>query len=594
MLDTLRKCLHLLPQSSRRSYLLLMPLSLLTGLAEMGAAAGIFAIITVLTAPSEGLAIGWVAAITRHLPWQSQNAQILQLTGLLAFFYVVRSAVVLGAQYIRIRVSHAANAGLSCELLRRYLAAAYPFHFGRHSSDLIRNCTSTVQQALGVLSGVSGLLTDGVMAMGMISVLVATSPGLSLSAAVVLTAIMLAMTKATRRAAWRLGRGQHDLAAAILRSLQQALGGVKELKVLGREHFFSDEYAARQREALDVSYLGVAIDSTPAVIAQTVVVCGGLGLVAAMTVTGQTGIQTLPIAAVFGYAGLRILPMANNVVATLNHIRSSGPAVDEVHADFMALATVDDQRRVPHLAFTESIVLDAVSYTYPSAPTPAIADISLVIHRGESIGIIGRTGAGKSTLVDVILGLLPPTNGRISVDGVELSRTSAPWRRRVGYVPQSIYLIDDSLRRNIALGIADADIDPARIGAAVAAAQLEPFIASLPKGLSTHVGERGVRLSGGERQRIAIARALYHDPELLIFDEATSSLDVKTEAEITRTITALHTVKTVVVIAHRLSSVKACDRLIWLSHGRTVDVGSFEDLHRRSADFRALTELAAV
>lgn len=594
MLATLLKCLRLLPPSSRRNYLLLLPLSVLTGLAEMGAAVGIFAIVTVLTDPTSGLAVGWVAEIARHLPWQSQNALILQLTGLLAAFYLARSGLILSAQYFRIRVAHTANAELSCDLLRRYLSAAYPFHFGRNSSDLIRNCTTTVGQSLGVLSGAMGLMTDSLMALGMVGVLVATSPGLSLLAGVAVIVIVLGVLRLTRRAAARLGRGRHDLSASILRSLQQALGGVKELKVLGRERHFSDEYAARQREALLIGYLSITLDSLPAVVLQTVLVCGGLGLLAALTAAGETGVQTLPIAAVFGYAGLRILPMANGLIGTLNHIRSSGPAVDELYEDYIALAAGDEQADGAHVEFTSSIELDDVSYTYPSAAKPAITSVSLAIRRGESIGIIGATGAGKSTLVDIILGLLPPTSGRIAVDGIDLSATSTPWKRRVGYVPQTIHLIDDSLRRNIALGIKDHDVDEERLRAVLEAAQLQSFVSQLPDGLDTCVGERGVRLSGGERQRIAIARALYHDPDVLIFDEATASLDVQTETEINRTISALRSVKTVVVIAHRLSSVKSCDRLVWLAGGRVLDVGSFDELRNRRADFRALIAMAAV
>jgi len=417
---------------------------------------------------------------------------------------------------------------------------------------------------------------------------------LSLVTGVVLVAVVLFVLRLTRRTASRYGQGRHELSASILNSLQQALGGVKELKVLGRERFFYDEYTARQREALMVRYLGATLDSVPTVVLQTVLVCGALGLVAALTVAGRTGVESLPIAAVFGYVGMRVLPMASGIVTTMGHIRSSRPAVDALYEDFVALAAVAELTDAAHVAFRQSIVLDAVTYTYPSAAQPAIADISLTIRRGESVGIIGQTGAGKSTLVDVILGLLPPTHGRVTVDGIDLSRTSAPWKRRVGYVPQSIYLVDDTLQRNIALGIPDADIDAERIAAALAAAQLDQFVASLPEGLRTRVGERGIRLSGGERQRIAIARALYHDPDLLIFDEATASLDVQTEADITRTITALHDVKTVIVIAHRLSSVKMCDRLVWLSNGRVVDIGSFGDLQRRSADFRNLTRLATV
>jgi ATP-binding cassette subfamily C protein len=594
MLATIRKCLLLLPPSSRRNYLLLLPLSVLTGLAEMGAAAGIFAMITVLTNPAGSLAMGWIAAIVRHLPWQSQNAVILQLTVLFGLFYLARSVLILGAQYFRIRVGHAANTDLSCEMLRRYLAASYPFHFGRNSTDLIRICSTTVAHSLGVLSSLMGLLSDTLMSLGMMGVVIVTSPGLALASSVGLIVIVLTVLRVTRQASARIGRGSHVVEASSARSLQHALGGVKELKVLGRERYFSDEYAAHQRDAMRMGYLGVTIDSLPAVVLQTVLVCGALGLVAALTIAGKAGMQTLPITAIFGYAGLRILPMANGLIGTMNHIRRSGPAVDELYNDFVALGAADERADAAHVEFKSSIVLDSVSYTYPSAKAPAIAHVSLAIRRGESIGIIGPTGAGKSTLVDIILGLLTPVSGRITVDGVDLSSTSAPWKRRVGYVPQTIYLIDDSLRRNIALGIKEHDIDNRKLHAAVAAAQLQAFVGQLPEGLATQVGDRGVRLSGGERQRIAIARALYHDPDLLIFDEATASLDVRTEAEINRTIDALRSVKTVVVIAHRLSTVKSCDRLVWLDKGRVVDVGSFEELRQRSTDFRALVAMSAV
>jgi len=595
MLDTLRKCLHLLPPQSRRGYLMLMPLSLLTGLAEMGATAGIFAIITVLTAPAEGLAIGWIRTITQYLPWQGQSAIIVQLTVLLAVFYIARSLVVLCAQYFRIRVAHAANAGLSCDLLRRYLSAAYPFHFGRHSSDLIRNCTTGVELSLGILFLVAGLVTDMIMALGMVAVLVSTTPRLSLGVGVALVVTVVVILRLTRVTAARYGHGRHDLSASGLRSLQQALGGVKELKVLGRERYFSDDYEALQRQALLVRYLGVTLESVPNVALQTALVCGALGLVAALTLTGQTGVQSLPIAAVFGYVGMRVLPMATSVVTTMSHIRSSAPTVDALYDDFTTLARADTGTTSgPHLTFNHAIVLDCVSYRYPTGSEPAIADISLTIRRGESIGIVGPTGAGKSTLVDVILGLLPPSTGRVTIDGIMLSHASGAWKRRVGYVPQSIYLIDDTLERNIALGIPDAEVDPERLRSVVTMARLEDFVAALPKGLRTPVGERGIRLSGGERQRLAIARALYHDPDVLIFDEATASLDLHTEADITQTITALHDVKTVIVVAHRLSSVKACDRLVWLTAGRLMDVGSFSELQRRRVDFQALVDLAAV
>ena len=215
--------------------------------------------------------------------------------------------------------------------------------------------------------------------------------------------------------------------------------------------------------------------------------------------------------------------------------------------------------------------------------------MSLTIRRGESIGFVGPTGAGKSTLIDVIVGLLPPTAGRVAVDGVELDAGRArTWRRHIGYVPQSIVLVDDTLRRNVALGIADGDIDAERLGEAVRLAQLETLVAALPHGLDAQVGERGVRLSGGERQRVGIARALYHAPDVLVLDEATSALDTPTEAALSDAIRALHGEKTVLLIAHRLSTVRGCDRVALIVGGRLTDCGTYDELLARSEEFRRL------
>jgi ATP-binding cassette subfamily C protein len=229
-----------------------------------------------------------------------------------------------------------------------------------------------------------------------------------------------------------------------------------------------------------------------------------------------------------------------------------------------------------------------VSYAYDAGGASVLDDVSLAIRRGESIGIVGHTGAGKSTLVDLLLGLLQPTAGRISVDGRDRRQHARWWQRQIGYVPQAFFVTDDTLRRNIAFGIPDAEIDERRVQRAARVAQLEEVVAGLPQGLDTFVGERGIRLSGGQRQRVVIARALYHEPQVLVFDEATSALDNQTEREIARAIEALHGAITLIVIAHRLSTVRGCDRLIFLDQGRVAGVGSYEELMAGDARFRAV------
>ena len=596
MFETLRKSVEMLPAPTRRRWLLLIPLSIVTGLAEMVAAAGIFALVTVVINPAAARA-PWVNAVVARLPMQSPRAIVAELCVLLAAFYLVKSGLALWASYVRILVSHDASAQLASGMLRRYLSAPYPFHFRRNSAELIRNCTASVGEVLGgVLAAATAFVSDALMAVGVVIVVMLTSPWVATVCGVAVVVVMAVVLRVTRTLAGRHGAHAFEVSAAILQSLHQALGSIKEVKVLGREEYFVDEFDARQREMRGLGYIGVALSTVSPIAVQMLLVCGGLALVVAMTLAGRTGVEIAPVAGVFAYAGMRILPMAQGFVVTVNGIRARKRWVDELHADYQALegAMMPAPADTAHLTFRHDIVLEDVSYTYPGSERPALEHVSVRIRRGESIGIVGPTGAGKSTLVDVILGLLAPTSGRILVDGVDAAGAAAPWRRRVGYVPQTLFLIDDTVRRNIALGVRDAAIDEARVLEVVRMAQLEDFLSDLPHHLDTCVGERGIRLSGGERQRVAIARALYHDPDLVVFDEATASLDLATEAEVTRTIEALGGVKTTIVIAHRLTTVKGCDRLIWLRDGRVEGIGVLEELRQRSPEFRTLAKLASL
>ena len=373
-----------------------------------------------------------------------------------------------------------------------------------------------------------------------------------------------------------------------LQTLQEAFGAIKEVKALGREDSFYRSFGEKQLRLLELGYLGKTLETITPQVTETIFVCGALAVVALVTGTGQAGAQGPPLLALFAYAAFRIVPAANRVGWRINQIRSAAPSVESLYDDYLLVAGKDweqaaSERQSAH--FRESITFDRVSYTFAQADQSALQDINLAIRYGESIGIVGPTGAGKTTLVDLVIGLLRPTSGRILIDGRDLSGRLTAWKRNIGYVPQSIFLIDDTLRRNIALGIADSEIDESQVQAAIRMAQLERFVTELPMGLDTTVGERGIRLSGGERQRIGIARALYHDPDLLVFDEATSALDLATEDAIAEAIEALHGKKTLLVVAHRLSSVRRCDRLVLISEGRTRACCSYDELIRDYPEF---------
>ena len=566
MLETLRKSAAMVSPATKRRWFAVLPLSLLSSAAEMATAAGLFALLKLLGSGS--------------VPGR---ARIVQTAGVLAALFLLKAALVLWTQYARIRVAHDAAADVASGMLRRYLSAPYPFHMRRNSAELIRNLTSSMTEVLGgVLAGATAFATDAFVGAGLAVVIILTSPAIAVAWGAVLCATMAIVLRVTRMAATRFGAATYESSAAVIQSLQEPLAGIKELKVLGREGYFYDAFRARHEDLRRAGYLAVTLEAGSSLTVQTVLSCAGLALIVVLSLAGRPAPEMLATAGLFGYAGLRMLPVAQSLVTTVNAIRSRRRWVEELYTDYLALEDALHPHDIAAVTFEREIALHGVSFTYPGSGRPAIEGVSITIHRGESVGIVGPTGAGKSTLVDLMLGLLPPSAGRISVDGIALAGAHV-WRRRVGYVPQSLFMIDDTLRRNVALGIADDEVDDRRVLDVLRIAQLMHFLAELPQGLETRIGERGVRLSGGERQRLAIARAMYHDPDLLVFDEATSALDLGTESEVTRAIEALRGRKTIIVISHRLTSIANCDRLVYLQGGRVEAEGTYQELRRLGA-----------
>jgi ABC-type multidrug transport system fused ATPase/permease subunit len=307
---------------------------------------------------------------------------------------------------------------------------------------------------------------------------------------------------------------------------------------------------------------------------------GGLALlVTSMLAQGRDMVSIVPTLGLFAVAAFRLMPSVNRVLAAVQSLRYAHVVIDTLYEEFKLdvpepVANQANGVTHPVSAFKAEIHLSILGYTYPNATLPAISDISITIQKGQSAGFIGPSGAGKSTLIDVILGLLPPSSGQVLVDGQDIGKNLRAWQDQIGYVPQMIYLTDDTLRRNVAFGLPDGQIDDTAVRRAIRDAQLEEFVASLPDGIESKVGERGVRLSGGQRQRIGIARALYHNPSVLVLDEATSALDSETEVDVMQAITALKGNKTILIVAHRLSTVKNCDQLYQLEHGKLVAYGT--------------------
>jgi ABC-type multidrug transport system fused ATPase/permease subunit len=485
---------------------------------------------------------------------------------------------------------------LSDALFSGYLHQPYTFHVQRDAPSLLKVLNVDVTLlATGVilpfLQGSSRLL----MAMGILGLLLLRDPIVSMLVVCVLLVAYGLIFRIVRSSQHTLSISANAGYLEKGRVSQEALGAIKELQVLGRVNRAAEEFAGASSQVARARTSQQAVGQLPRYALETVAF-GGILLIT-LTLTARTSASTqviVPLLALYAFAGYRLLPALHVVFAGLVTIRFYLPAIASVHADYtrtMRPATPavepSDTTPSPRAALREGLQLTNVSFTYEGAPSPALRDVSLTIRASETIGLVGRTGAGKTTLADIILGLYEPTVGRITVDGILLTGPAiAAWQRRVGYVSQTVFLANASITENIALGLPLQQIDLAAVHRAAHMAQADGFIQALPQQYDTLVGERGVKLSGGQRQRIGIGRALYHQPDVLVFDEATNALDGLTEDEVMEAIRAFSGERTIVLIAHRLRTVEACDRIVMLHEGQVLAEGSYARLLETSDSFR--------
>jgi ATP-binding cassette, subfamily B, bacterial PglK len=485
--------------------------------------------------------------------------------------YLIKALVLAFLAWRQMRFAYGVQADLSQRLFASYLRRPYRFHLQRNSAHLVQNVIGevglfTVDALLPALT----LLAEVLVLFGLFCLLLAVEPAGTLIVVLVLLPTAWAINRSLRGPIARWGESRQFHETMRMQRLQEGLAGAKDVKVLGRENEFLERYRLHNAEGARAAQLQSTILQLPRLWLELVAVSAMALLVIVMLVQGREFQAIVPTAGLFAAAAFRLIPSANRILAALHSLRYGIPVIEVLRKELEDEADPAPNRAVD-VQLRSTLQLVDVSYSYPGAKVPALREISFAVRRGECVGIIGPSGAGKSTLVDVMLGLLAPDAGTLLVDGKNLHENVRSWQDQIGYVPQSMFLTDDTLRRNVAFGLADDEIDECALLRAIRAAQLHEFVAALPAGLDTLVGERGIRLSGGQRQRIGIARALYHDPQILVLDEATSELDVETEREIMQGVEALHGSKTIIIVAHRTSTVDHCDRIYRLHAGRGME-----------------------
>lgn len=488
--------------------------------------------------------------------------------------YAVKALFLGYLAWYQSRFTYDMQASLSFRLFAGYLRQPYSFHLQRNSAQLIRNALNSVNGVTNVVQQGLILVSEGMVLVGFAALLLWVEPRGALVVGGTLGLAAWSFQRITRQRISRWGKASQHHEGLRIQHLQQGLGGAKDVKLLGRELDFLNQYQTHNVSSARISEHRATLQALPRLWLELLAVTGLAALVLIMVEQGKPLDALLPTIGLFAAAAFRLMPSINRIMAALQSVRFSGPVIDTIDEE---LRLVDGQRHLgttTPLPLNSALTLDNVVFQYPSAEKPSLRGVSLAIPSGTSVGFIGGSGAGKSTLVDIILGLLSPDSGTVAVDGIDIADNLRGWQNQIGYVPQAIFLTDDSLRRNIAFGLANEQIDESAVTRALQSAQLDQFVKELPLGLDTIVGERGIRLSGGQRQRIGIARALYHDPAVLVLDEATSSLDTATEAGVMDAVRSLRGDKTLLIVAHRLSTVESCDQLYRLEQGKIVQQGS--------------------
>lgn len=591
MLATVRKALRLIGRDRRRRLLAIAGLSaVVSGLEAFSALLVLFMMRFVLE-PKQLPTIPFLGGPDVWFPGASYAQLVLVTAILFGAFFIVRGIAFVFQQHAVSRVSENTGVALGRELVDGYLLMPYEFHLRRNSAESVRNAYDNVQILVtGVFTPIATLVSEGLLTGVMLIVLLFVFPVGTLLAAGVMGVVMIVILLLVQPRLQQSGRERQDAVKAALKWLQEGLGGLRDIKVLGREAIFSDGFSAARAAMARSQYRNQTLASIPRVAIETSFLMLLLAGIVWATHSGRVS-GFLPSMAVFAYAGFRLQPSLQKIALGLNSLRFSEAALDDLQSDldrvrsYSRLSSSRTTLSPRPTTFDQVIAFENVSFQYQGAAIGALYDISFEIQKGESIGVAGQTGGGKSTLVDLMCGLLTPTSGRITVDGVDIQGEVKAWQRNIGMVHQSSFLVDDTLRRNIALGVTDEEIDEDALWHAVEVAQLRSVVEASGEGLDTVVGERGVRLSGGQRQRITLARAIYQKPTLLILDEGTSALDNTTETNVTKALLRSSSRMTCVTVAHRLTTITACDRIVYLDAGRISGIGSYEDLRREIPQF---------
>lgn len=574
-MDIIKKMRYILDRRQKIQICLLGVLLLVSGLLETVSVSGVLPIVWVIMDPVKSQENKWVRLAMDILGIDSIEKFIVPLLAAMIVLYAVKNMILLFVVNVQSQFIAFNRNKLISQVLREFLNRPYEFYLDADIPTVFRLTDSDIPNVFNILMSMISLVSEVIVFTLLCVVMILTDWKLLLLMIVVFGMLSVVILKILRPRLTQMGTKNQALQSRIAKWRIQAIYGIKDVKVLHREAFFADNYENSGKVGAVYSKRYSIMNNLPRLLVETIFIASILGYIIVYILTGNDVSTIIPMLSAFGLAAIRMMPSVNRINTYLADISYYRPCLDYVYENMNINEISRRSNQTLKLAdasktmqLRDKIELKDIVYAYPNTDKLIFDRANMVVPYGKSIGIMGPSGAGKSTIVDILLGLLTIQQGSILCDGVDVFDNYPAWLSQIGYIPQSIYLVDEPVRNNIAFGIADEEIDDIRIWDALEEAQLADFIRGLPEGLDTAIGDRGVRISGGQRQRLGIARALYHNPEILVFDEATSALDNETEAAVMEAINSFHGRKTMIIIAHRLNTIEKCDMIYKVDEGK--------------------------
>ena len=566
--DLLKKLSAILDRGQKIRILGLMVLILIGGLLETASASLILPLVSAILDEEKFAENRYVMQIRELLGIESIRTFTLCMLGFIIAIYIFKAVFLILQTYLLARFANKNRARCTTNLLWQFLHRPYEYYLYAETSDIIRTIYGDMDNIFNLLLQCMNFASELVVSLCLGVFLLITDWKMCLLMVLLLGVLTLINVKVIKKHLNIAGEGSRITQAGMYKWILQGASGIKDVKVLRKEYYFTDRYSDSAEGYADNQIKYNVLTNLPRLLIEAVAILGILIYVMISMLVGVNIASLMTTIAAFAVAAMRLLPSVNRLNTYIANIAYFEPALDFIYENVNTKGLSEEnvlithnptEEYVPTLSFKDKIELNDITFAYPNTDKNIFTHADMTVPIGASVGVVGASGAGKSTIVDIMLGLLEVKSGEILCDGIDAIEHYPEWLSHIGYIPQTIYMLDDSIRRNIAFGVDDSDIDDDRVWAVLKEAQMMDFVKDLPDGLDAQIGERGVRISGGQRQRLGIARALYHNPQILIFDEATSALDNDTETAIMDAIDSLHGQKTMVIIAHRLRTIENCD-----------------------------------